>query len=281
MAKTSTKKRIKNLMEVITTWVVVTILLFPFFVLLMRSFMSEDEIYNYPKLFPETLQFQNYYNAEFFESFLQWGGNTLLIAACCIVGTVSSAFLCAYGFSKVHFKGKKLFFAVTMASTMLPGVTLRIPLYLMFSEWGWLDGSLLPLIAPAFFGGGALNIFLIMQFIKGIPNSMFESAHIDGANKFKCLTNIALPICKPIVVYLCVTTFIGVWNDYSSALTYLSNSPESWTLALGLYKTSLDPLFRENQQMAMGALMCIPPLVIFGFSQKTLIEGVSISGIKA
>lgn len=281
MVKISTKKQREDIFCIVLTWLVVVVLLFPFFVLGVRSLMSESEIYNYPKLLPEALNFQNFYNAEFFGSFLEWGKNTVTVAACSIFGTVVSGFLCAYGFTKVHFKGRSFWFAVTMASTMLPSVTLRIPLYLMYSEWGWLDGSLAPLIVPAFFGGGALNIFLIMQFIKGIPNSMFESARIDGANEVQCLTRIAIPICKPILVYLCVTTFIGVWNDYSSALTYLSNSPESWTLALGLYKTALNPLFRENQQMAMGVIMCLPPLVVFGFSQKMLIEGVSISGIKA
>ena len=118
-------------------------------------------------------------------------------------------------------------------------------------------------------------------FIKGIPNSTLESARIDGANELRCLFSIVLPSCLPIAALISVNTFLGVWNDYSSSLIYLSNSEEKWTLALGFYKASLNPLFRENKQMAMGVLMCSPPLVVFGFSQKLLIEGVSISGMKA
>ena len=284
MAKTLTNKQRKMIQNGIATAIislVVVMLMFPFFVMLVRSFMTEDEIYNFPKLLPEGLAFENYYDATYFQSFIKWGGNTLTVVVLNIIGTISSAFLCAYGFAKVRFKFKALIFGATMASTMLPSITLRIPLYLMYAEWGWLEGTLKPLIVPAFFGGGALNIFLIMQFIKGIPNSTLESARIDGANELRCLFSIVMPSCLPIMALISVNTFLGVWNDYSSSLIYLSNSEEKWTLALGFYKTSLDPLFRENKQMAMGVLMCIPSLIIFGFSQKLLIEGVSISGMKA
>ncbi len=284
MAKTLTNKQRKNINNGIFIAVVSLIIIammFPFFVMVVRSLMTEDEIYNYPKLLPKGFAFANYYDKTYFASFMEWGGNTLTVAILNIVGIIGSAFLCAYGFAKVHFKFKALIFGVTMASTMLPSITLRIPLYLMYSEWGWLDGTLKPLIVPAFFGGGALNIFLIMQFIKGIPNSTLESARIDGANELRCLFSIVMPSCLPIVALISVNTFLGVWNDYSSSLIYLSNSEEKWTLALGFYKTSLNPAFRENKQMAMGVLMCIPTLLVFGFSQKLLIEGVSISGMKA
>ena len=284
MAKTLTNKQrkmISNGISVAIISLVVVMLMFPFFVMLVRSFMTEDEIYNFPKLLPEGFVFENFYDKAYFASFMKWSGNTVTVVVWNIIATITSAFLCAYGFAKVHFKFKPLIFGATMASTMLPSITLRIPLYLMYAEWGWLDGTLKPLIVPAFFGGGALNIFLIMQFIKGIPNSTLESARIDGANEVRCLFSIVLPNCLPIVALISVNTFLGVWNDYSSSLIYLSNSEEKWTLALGFYKTSLDPAFRENKQMAMGVLMCIPSLIIFGFSQKLLIEGVSISGMKA
>ena len=160
---------------------------------------------------------------------------------------------------------------------------------MIYSEWGWLDGTLKPLFIPAYLGGGAMNILLIIQFIKGIPNSVLESARMDGANELDCLFRMVLPNCLPIATLVCVNTFLGVWNDYSSALTFLSNSEEKWTLALGLYKLSVgfydDPaeemFFRENQQMALGVMMCIPSMVIFGIFQKSLIEGVAISGVKA
>ena len=129
--------------------------------------------------------------------------------------------------------------------------------------------------------GGALNIFLVMQFIKGIPNSTLESARIDGANELRCLFSIVLPACLPIAALITVNTFLGVWNDYSSSLIYLRNSQEQWTLAHGFYKLAMQKDFKEHKQMAMGVMMCIPPLVVFGFSQKLLIEGVSLSGMKA
>ena len=284
MAKTLTKKQlrnVKNTISIVIISLVIVFLMFPFFVMIVRSLMTEDEIYNYPKLLPETFAYENFYDKTFFKDFLKWGKNTVIVVVLNIVGIICSAFLCAYGFAKVHFKFKGLIFGLTMASTMLPSITLRIPLYLMYAEWGWLDGTLNPLVVPAFFGGGALNIFLIMQFIKGIPNSTLESARIDGANEMRCLFSIVLPSCLPIAALISVNTYLGVWNDYSSSLIYLSNSEDKWTLALGFYKTSLNPLFRENKQMAMGIIMCLPSLIIFGISQKLLIEGVSISGMKA
>ncbi len=284
MAKTLTKKQLrnfKNTISIVIISLVIVFLMFPFFVMIVRSLMTEDEIYNYPKLLPETFAYENFYDKTFFKDFLKWGKNTVIVVVLNIVGIICSAFLCAYGFAKVHFKFKGLIFGLTMASTMLPSITLRIPLYLMYAEWGWLDGTLNPLVVPAFFGGGALNIFLIMQFIKGIPNSTLESARIDGANEMRCLFSIVLPSCLPIAALISVNTYLGVWNDYSSSLIYLSNSEDKWTLALGFYKTSLNPLFRENKQMAMGIIMCLPSLIIFGISQKLLIEGVSISGMKA
>lgn len=263
--------------------------LIPFFVMIVRSFMTEAEIFDFPKLLPSHIQFSNYYNKTIMPKILGWATNTLTVAVLSITGTLISAFLCAYGFAKVRFKFKGLIFAVTMASTMLPNITMRIPLYMIYSEWGWLDGTLKPLFVPAFLGGGALNILLIMQFIKGIPNSVLESARMDGANELGCLFRIVLPNCLPIATLICVNTFLSVWNDYSSALTFLSNSEEKWTLALGLYKLSIgfydDPseglIFRENQQMAIGVIMCIPSMVLFGIFQKSLIEGVAISGVKA
>nr|MBO4517721.1 carbohydrate ABC transporter permease [Clostridia bacterium] len=270
--------------------VLVLIFLLPFFVMIIKSFMSEEEVFDFPKLWPSSIVIANYYNKAIMPYILTWFMNTMIVAGLSIVGTLLSAFLCAYGFSKVHFKFKTIIFAATMASTMLPSITMRIPLYMIYADWGWLNGTLKPLFVPAFLGGGAMNILLIMQFIKGIPNSVLESARIDGANELRCLFRIVLPNCLPIALLVCVNTFLGVWNDYSSALTFLRNSgEEKWTLALGLFELSrgryddeqTQTFFRENQQMAIGVLMCIPSMLIFGIFQKSLIEGVAISGVKA
>lgn len=267
--------------------ILILIFLFPFFVMVLRSLMPDTDVWRYPTLLPSSIHFENYYNKEIMPNLLGQFFNTMTVAVLSIIGTIVSAFLCAYGFSKVHFKFKSVIFALTMASTMLPSITMRIPLYMIYSEIGWTSGTLKPLIVPAFFGGGAMNILLIMQFIKGIPNSVLESARIDGANELACLFRIVLPNCLPIATLICVNTFLGVWNDYSSALTFLGDSEEKWTLALGLYKLTAGYynddgyVFRINRQMAIGVMMCIPSMVVFGIFQKSLIEGVAISGVKA
>lgn len=281
------KKKYINYIWYACAVLLVLFFMLPFFVMILRSFMTEREVFSYPKMFPSQIVLSNYYNEDVMPLILGWLFNTLTVAVLCIIGTLISAFLCAYGFAKVHFKFKGIIFALTMASTMLPSITMRIPLYMLYSEWGWLDGTLKPLIVPAYFGGGAFNVLLIMQFIKGVPNSVLESARIDGANEVRCLFRIVLPNCLPIATLICVNTFLGVWNDYSSALTFLFDSREKWTLALGLYMLSkrlipeVSERFESNRQMAIGVLMCIPSMILFGLFQKSLIEGVAISGVKA
>ena len=196
------KKKSLSFVWYIFAVLLAVIFLFPFFVMVVKSFMSDSEVWDAPKLFPESIVIANYYSETLMPNLLRWFSNTMIIAVLNIVGTLGSAFLCAYGFAKVRFKFKNVIFALTMASTMLPSITMRIPLYMLYYQWGWLEGTLKPLIVPAFLGGGALNILLIMQFIKGIPNSVLESARMDGANEVICLFLIVLPNCLPIALLI-------------------------------------------------------------------------------
>jgi multiple sugar transport system permease protein len=162
---------------------------------------------------------------------------------------------------------------------MLPGAVTLIPLYVIFNKIDWLN-TLKPLIIPAWFGGGAANIFLTRQFFMTIPMELEEAAILDGANRFRIWWQIFIPLSKPIIAVVAVFTFQGVWNDFYGPLIYLT-TPDKFTLALGInffkqYYTTQIPYM-----MAMSFLMVLPMIIIFFLAQKQMIRGVILSGIKA
>ena len=156
-----------------------------------------------------------------------------------------------------------------------------IPLFTIYQKIGWIN-TLFPLWVPIWFGGGAMNIFLVRQFMRGIPKSLHESAKIDGANSLQILLSVIVPLLRPILLYLAITTFIGTWNDYSAPLLYLTTSTSPKTFALLIFEAfqdKRDPLLL-NGQMATGIFMMIPTTILFGFFQKELTEGIALMGLK-
>lgn len=192
-----------------------------------------------------------------------------------MIGTVFSSALCAYGFARFRFKGKRFLFLVLLATMMLPGQVTMIPMFIMFKEAGWVD-TFLPLIIPSFFGGGAFNIFLIRQFMRGIPRDLDEAAFMDGASRWGIFTRIMLPLSKPPLIAVSIFTFMGVWNDFQGPLIYL-NTNTKYTLALGL--SMFKGLYNVEWNMLMAAtvLIMLPAIIVFFFLQKYFIEGISLS----
>lgn len=225
--------------------------------------------------FPSVWMWSNYANAVTAIPFFTFLKNTLIILIPVMVGTVFSAALSAYGFARFNFRGKRALFLVLLATMMLPSQVTMIPMFIMFKEMGWVD-TFLPLVVPAFFGGGAFNIFLIRQFMRGIPRDLDESAYVDGANKWQIFTRIMLPLSVPPLIAVSIFTFMGVWNDFQGPLIYL-NSSDKYTLALGL--SMFKGLYNVEWNMLMAAtmLIMIPPLLVFFVAQKYFIEGISIS----
>lgn len=255
---------------------------FPFFIMFMRSFMTNDEVlYDLPeRIFPSSLYFGAYVQV-FSVKMLYFFKNTMVIVACNVIGAPLTASMCAFAFTKLNFKCRKFWFSVMLATMMLPSITLQIPMYIIYSKLGWTRTNL-PLIVPAFLGGGAGSIFLIMQFMRGIPKDLNEAAIIDGANTFFIFARIVVPLTLPIITFFAVNTFIAVWNDFMGPLMYLQKE-RTWTIALALYN-----MFRGeykgqqywNMQMASGVMLSLPCMIIFCLFQKQLIEGVTFSGIK-
>jgi len=255
--------------------------LFPFSIMLIRSFMTNVEVMNLPvKFFPEVFSMDAYRQA-LDANLIRYFGNTIFVVVLNIIAVTLSSSLCAYGFSKLEFAGREFLFSLVLATIMLPAITVQIPLYALYSELGWLN-TLNPLVVPAFFGGGAMNIFLLRQFMKGIPNDLCNAASIDGASALTIFFRIIFPLCKPVVILVAVNTFLGVWNDFMGPLMYLKTE-KFYTIAVGVYIKfigTISPQNLPNVQLATGIMLSIPPAVIFFIFQKQLIDGVVMTGIK-
>lgn len=258
------------------------VLLFPFFVMLSKSLMTAQESIDSHTYIPARIQWANY--AVIFQlKYLCALGNSVFLAVINMtVGPFMAAFT-AFGFARMRFKLKKFFFVFIMSTLMLPALITQIPTYVLYAKIGLLN-SLTPLYISTFFGGGVINIFLIIQFMRSIPKDIDNAAILDGAGYFRIFFSLILPLCKPVLLYLSINIFSGVWNDIQNPLIYLSSADAS--------KYTLNYLFffdfgrggalelLKNQQMALGVLMTLPPVVIFLIFQKQLLEGIVMTAVK-
>ena len=258
--------------------------IFPVFLLLSRSFFSTQEITSIGAgIFPKNFYPETYLDVIQNAEFLRGLKNTLIVVACNVIGVPLTAYMAAYAFTKVKFSFRGLIFKVALGTIMLPGILLQLPVYRIFTQINWTD-SLLPLTVPCFFGGGIMNIFMIMQFIRGIPKEMDEAAILDGTNILQRMAFITLPNIKAIIMFLAVNAFFGAWTDIMGPLMYIT-SDEYYTVNLYIYRTYLTTEIametRPNEQMAIGVILMVPMVAVFMCYQNTMIEGFSFAGIKA
>ena len=164
---------------------------------------------------------------------------------------------------------------------MLPSAVTQLPLYIIYSKLGFLN-TILPFTIPNLFGGGAVYIFLIRQFMMGIPNELENAAKIDGANAFVRYSRIVVPLCKPVLIYVMVQVFLAYWGDYYGPLVYCTSATAPKTLALVLYNFITDNSqgTKVNILMAGAVFMSVIPTILFGIFQKQLIEGVTMGSLK-
>lgn len=250
--------------------------LVPFLWLVRSSFMDSYEIFEFPpKWLPDQLLFSNYADVFQVLDLKTYLVNTFLIIIPCIIGNVFTSCLCGYAFGRLNFKYKNMWFAMVIATMMLPGAVTLIPTFMMWNKLGFVN-SFVPLIAPAFFGGGGFNVFLMRQFFAGIPKELDEAAILDGATHWQIFYKIMLPLVKPAMMVVGFFTFMNTWNDFFGPLIYL-NDPSKQTLALGLLQLKGQFSSQWNIMMAASTLMTIPALVLFFFSQKYFIQGISLT----
>jgi multiple sugar transport system permease protein len=236
-------------------------------------------------LLPEVWHPENYVQVFVEAPFGRFILNTVTLVVLIVPGAVLSAAFVGYGFARFRFPGRDLIFLAMIGTMMLPREVTTIPSYIFFSKIHWLD-TYLPLVVPAWFGGGAFLIFLFRQFFMSLPRELDEAAYIDGAGPFRVFWSVLMPLCGPIVATAGVLTFIGVWSDFWGPFLFLS-SRENFTISLGLRVFAWDAqsmvgIAKPYQHLMLTAtvISIIPCLALFIAAQKYFVESVVTSGFK-
>lgn len=253
----------------------------PFIYMLLMSLMKDsNSILSYPpKFFSGAFYFSNYSEAW---KYIDMGTklvNTLIIMVSSMALNITASILVAYGFARFETKASNALFMVLLSTMMIPWVVTMIPAYAEFEFLGWI-GTRLPLIIPSI-GGSAFNVFMIRQFMVGIPKELDEAAEIDGCNTFTILWRIIVPQLKPVLATLFVYSFISGWSDYTGPSIYLQTTPEYYTLSLGMQQFfSATGSANWAYVMAASVIFSVPLVVVISLCQKAFVRGVVSSGIK-
>ncbi|NIK68130.1 carbohydrate ABC transporter permease [Paenibacillus sp. BK720] len=234
-----------------------------------------------PSIWPRAPIWENYtkgwqFSPEF--TFGRFFGNTLLMEFWNVLGGVLTSAIVAYGFARINFKFRGALFSILLLTMMLPGQVTIVPQYILYNKLQLMD-SYIPLVLPHFFGGGAFFIFLLVQFIRGIPRELDEAAKIDGASVYGIFYRIVLPLIKPALVTVAIFTFIWSWDDFFAQMLYL-NSVGKFTvgLALRMYVDQFE--IQWGRLLAMSLLSVLPSVILFFFAQKQFVEGIATTGLK-
>lgn len=258
------------------------LMIYPLLWLLSSSFKPTEEIFSTKTFFPKIITLNNYIDGWKGLSGYSFGRffiNSFYVAIMGVIGTVISSSMAAYSFSKLEFTFKKALFAIMMVTLMLPHHVTLIPQYIIFNKLQWIN-TYLPLIVPKFFGVQAFFIFLLVQYMRTLPNEIIEAARIDGCNKFAVFVRIIVPLSVPVIITTSILTFLWTWNDFFSQLLYL-NEISKFTIAIAL-RMFIDSSGGSTwgSLFAMSTLSLIPLFAMFITFQKYVIEGITSGSVK-
>lgn len=258
------------------------VFLFPYVFMINRGLMSNEWILDTKMhYFSDGLHFENYALA-----FSDGGYGmpllySILVCAITFVSVPVTSLMAGYAFARLEWMGKKFIFALMMLTALIPAIVTQVPLFVLYNSLR-LTNTLLPLFLPSLFFAGAMNVFLTRQFLMGVPRELEESALLDGAGPLKRCFAICAPMCKPILIYLAINTFIAVWGDYYTPSIYNTSEDAPFTLAYALYfMTSRETNSLHPEWIfAAATIMSVVPAALFGCFQRYLIEGIATVGIK-
>ena len=283
--KQTTDEDIKQKASVLDYVIIVIIgiiLLYPLVWMFFATFKDNSEIFGSVNLLPKVWHPENYidgwkgsagytYTTFFINTFVMVVPTTLL--------TLASSTLVAYGFARFNVPHKKLLFTLLLAMMMLPNTVVIIPRYLLYNKFHWVD-SYMPFYAPALLCCNSFFPYMLIQFLRGIPRDLDESAYIDGCSTWTTLTKIILPLMKPSLFSAGLFQFLWTYNDYFNSLIFI-NSVKKYPISLAV-RLSLDSesVVQWGKVMAMAFVAVIPLMILFFAAQKYFVEGIATSGMK-
>ena len=256
----------------------------PFYWMISTSLKDPHLVYIFPpQIVPDPVVWSNYPRALATLPFAQYAVNTVEITAFAVIGQLLTASLCAFGFARMRFPGRDVWFLVLLSTIMLPGQVTLVPTFVIFRLLGWVD-SYYPLIVPYWFGGTAFSIFLLRQFISTVPLELDDAAKIDGCSYLGIYGRIILPQIQPALAAVAIFSFLQHWNDFFLPVIYI-NSQAKWTLSLALNylrRNADGGGFNANLELLMAAtvVVMLPPLLVFFLAQKYFIQGIVFTGVK-
>ncbi len=271
----------RTLKSRVTIYTVLTILaalmVIPFFWMLFASFKNSNEVFSIPmRVLPETWRYQNYQEIWKKIPLLTFFKNSIKLTVITTIIQVFTSCFAAYGFAKVKFKGRDLLFVIYVTTISVPWQVYMVPQFALMSKMGLTNSHLGLILMQAF---NAFGVFLMRQFMMGIPTELLEAARIDGLNEYGIFARIALPLAKPGIATLIIFTFVNIWNDFMGPMIYL-NSTELKTIQLGI--RMFISQYGADYALIMAASVCalIPVVIIFVACQRWFIEGITAGGVK-
>ena len=271
----------RSLLKHLMIIAVAAVMIYPLLWMVVSSLRPTDVIFREPGLFLQTFQWENY--AEGWNSLSHPFGhfmlNSAIVVLGSIIGNLVSCSMAAYAFARLEFRFKGLFFAIMLMTIMLPIHVIIVPQYIMFSQLGWVN-TFLPLIVPKLLATDAFFIFLMVQFIRGIPRDIDEAARIDGAGHPRIFLQVILPLMVPALATTTIFTFIWTWSDFFSSLIYLTD-PDMFTVPVAL-RAFVDATSESNwgALFAMSIVTLLPVFIAFVLGQKFLVKGIATTGMK-
>jgi multiple sugar transport system permease protein len=259
----------------------------PFYWMVVSALKSVPEASTFPPtLIPVAWRWQNFVDAVNFIPFGLYAINSLTITVGATIGAVLSNTLIAYGFSRIHWPGRNKVFYLCVATIFLPYPVVLVALFDIFSKLpsfgiqgghSWVN-TFLPLIVPAFFGN-PFYIFLMRQFMMGIPKELSDAARVDGASEIQTFWHVILPLTKPAVTVIAILAAVAAWNEFLLPLLYLQEN-NKYPLAIGLAFFTSEHDVAYNLLMAASTLIVLPIVVVFILAQRFFIEGITVGGVK-
>lgn len=239
----------------------------PILITLSDSLKTFVEIYRQPRVWiPDPPRFENYVRIFQILPFHRFFLNTLAITVLALLGQVGSACVVGYSFARLRWPFRDTMFLLLLCTIMLPPQVTLIPMFILFNKIGWYN-TWLPLIVPAYFGGGVFNIFLMRQFFKTIPTALEDAAKIDGCSTCRIFLQIMLPMAKPAIATVCVLGFIQYWNDFQSPLIYLTDYLK-YPISMGMYMFVTSESMFAHYVMAASMTAVVPVICIFFAAQQ-------------